>query len=365
MTVQSETRMNMFNFSTYVSRDISSMPTRIVEGIRIYFGYNAVYGIRELDREGNVKILEFYGDGIYKRDHSLYKEKLVKTDLFETNLSKIIGEATAKGKMVWRVQDIGYSPEDFFETEYGKLAGKSGFGYKAAIVSPQPLDKYYHSLSIYKNKFQGDFTPDELDFLEQLATLFNVFLSAYFEHLRHQAILAVFNYKATKDNRQVCVMDSHLTPLFKTADFDVQCNKLFKKREFNEFVLSLAGDIAQLDSEILYEESCELDGEPASLRVCVYVPEIELSFNDSKLISVTITRTPSTEQEPSPGSPKLNSYGFTAREFDVIELLIRNHSIDDIAEKLFMAKPTVRTHISHIYRKLGVSNRLEAMSKLR
>lgn len=225
----------LIDLSAYISKNISALPSRMVEGIRMYLGYNAVYGIRELDNAGKTRIIELFGDSRYKRDHILYKEKLAKTNLFEMQFSRIVEESATSNKMVWRMQDLGHKPDEFFETEYGQHAGKSGFGYIAMIVPTQPLGVYYHSLSIYKSKIKGDFTDEELSLLESLAALYNVLFAAYIENLRHQALKAVFNYKITDGKRQVCIMDTHFDPIFKTSGFEQAIGKLFKKKIMDGF----------------------------------------------------------------------------------------------------------------------------------
>ena len=50
----------------------------------------------------------------------------------------------------------------------------------------------------------------------------------------------------------------------------------------------------------------------------------------------------------------------TDREREVIALLARGWSNQSIARELSIAEVTVRTHVSHILDKLGVSNRVEA-----
>jgi DNA-binding NarL/FixJ family response regulator len=52
----------------------------------------------------------------------------------------------------------------------------------------------------------------------------------------------------------------------------------------------------------------------------------------------------------------------SAREVEVIELLAAGASNRRIAKKLVIAEGTVKTHITHILRKLGAANRAEAVS---
>ncbi|HPA10991.1 MAG TPA: helix-turn-helix transcriptional regulator [Treponemataceae bacterium] len=57
------------------------------------------------------------------------------------------------------------------------------------------------------------------------------------------------------------------------------------------------------------------------------------------------------------------AYGITPRERDVMILLVQGRSYRDIMEELFISLPTVKTHISNLYRKTGTVNRLELAVK--
>jgi two-component system nitrate/nitrite response regulator NarL len=56
------------------------------------------------------------------------------------------------------------------------------------------------------------------------------------------------------------------------------------------------------------------------------------------------------------GTPKLT---LTAREQEVIRHVLEGHSNRDIARRLSLSEETIKTHVSNIYRKLGISNRME------
>jgi two-component system nitrate/nitrite response regulator NarL len=56
--------------------------------------------------------------------------------------------------------------------------------------------------------------------------------------------------------------------------------------------------------------------------------------------------------------------GLTYREFQVLELMYQGLKTAEIAERLFLARVTVRTHIASILRKLGVSDRQAAIRLL-
>ena len=65
--------------------------------------------------------------------------------------------------------------------------------------------------------------------------------------------------------------------------------------------------------------------------------------------------------------PKLNE-GLNAlsdREQAVLDLLVTGLRVKEIADKLFVSANTIRTHIRHIYEKLQVQSRVEAVNRVR
>jgi LuxR family maltose regulon positive regulatory protein len=53
----------------------------------------------------------------------------------------------------------------------------------------------------------------------------------------------------------------------------------------------------------------------------------------------------------------------TSRELEVLELLRQGLYQREIAERLFVSPETIKTHVTHIYQKLGVRGRRQAVDK--
>ncbi|MBV1781226.1 response regulator transcription factor [Paeniglutamicibacter sp. ABSL32-1] len=62
---------------------------------------------------------------------------------------------------------------------------------------------------------------------------------------------------------------------------------------------------------------------------------------------------------------RANSTDLSPRELELLQLLARGRSNKEIAAELFISQSTVKTHLIHIYDKLGVDNRTAAIDRAR
>ncbi|MGW4567911.1 response regulator [Streptomyces sp. NPDC004561] len=67
-------------------------------------------------------------------------------------------------------------------------------------------------------------------------------------------------------------------------------------------------------------------------------------------------------EEPPRGPAQPRVPGMTAREQQVLGLLLARCSNDEIAAELHVARQTVKNHVSNVLRKLGVANRRELLA---
>jgi DNA-binding NarL/FixJ family response regulator len=71
---------------------------------------------------------------------------------------------------------------------------------------------------------------------------------------------------------------------------------------------------------------------------------------------------PVTPNAPAlPGEPEGKK--LSARETEILQLIAKGVSNNEAASMLTLSKATIRTHLEHIYRKLEVTNRVEAVTE--
>lgn len=62
-------------------------------------------------------------------------------------------------------------------------------------------------------------------------------------------------------------------------------------------------------------------------------------------------------------SNKLKALNISNREYEVLSLMAKGHSNQEIADQLFISIPTVKTHGSRLFSKLNVKRRMQAVQE--
>lgn len=62
---------------------------------------------------------------------------------------------------------------------------------------------------------------------------------------------------------------------------------------------------------------------------------------------------------PTENGLRARDYGLTPREMEIVTLVVAGYSNPDIAQRCSISEQTVKHHVSNVFDKLGVSNRLE------
>lgn len=125
-----------------------------------------------------------------------------------------------------------------------------------------------------------------------------------------------------------------------------------KSRAQHEFAAKVLGTQMTTDAEVVV-----VDGRGE--RKLVEVHSVRLVSGD-RVVGVFGQLDYEPLHEPVNALPSL-----TPRQAEILRLLERGRSTDQIAEELHLSKETVRNHIRHMLQALGVHSRLEAVALAR
>ena len=57
----------------------------------------------------------------------------------------------------------------------------------------------------------------------------------------------------------------------------------------------------------------------------------------------------------------IKNYGLSSRELEVLRFIVKGLSNPEIAKNMLISESTVKAHVSNIFRKIKVKNRIEAV----
>jgi len=134
--------------------------------------------------------------------------------------------------------------------------------------------------------------------------------------------------------------------------FTSVCSPEESRRAREVFAQKIAGTAPATDSEVVLVQE---DGD----RVHVEVSSVPL-YSGGQIIGVFGQLVHVDEEEERPVHPHL-----TPRQAEVLRLLERGHSTTQIAGELHVTTDTVRNHVRHLLRALGVHSRIEAVAVAR
>jgi DNA-binding CsgD family transcriptional regulator len=135
--------------------------------------------------------------------------------------------------------------------------------------------------------------------------------------------------------------------------------KLIQVREKSEQMIAIIVILIMIFSFVLFIVNAEnftlklmqQSGGIILAIICIILSVGKIPGDIKKLVQ--------TEKTCTTDENNLATLGITQREKDVLKLLVRGKTYKEIAAKLFISLPTVKTHVSNIYSKTNVRNRLE------
>jgi len=125
------------------------------------------------------------------------------------------------------------------------------------------------------------------------------------------------------------------------------------RRAREVFARNIAGGVDRSDNEVVLVGH---NGE----RILVDISAVPLRDGDKVIAMFGQVVDVQIDQAPPPAHPHL-----TPRQTEVLRLLEHGRSTNQIAAELHLSTETVRNHIRHILRALGVHSRLEAVALTR
>ncbi len=189
----------------------------------------------------------------------------------------------------------------------------------------------------------------------------------YKKALNAQKIAGSFHDSIVNETSQKSIISTKIA--YETAIKDKQIQKLAQEKEESQqeaktnysrlIILSIVGILSILAFVIifyLYRKNSDLELQHRNSELQQYILQINKLKDQSK------QSLPDTDQEDF--TEKFKSFDLSKREIEVLINIANGLSNDEIADKMYVSKNTIKTHIKNIYMKLDVKNRIQAIKKV-
>ena len=151
---------------------------------------------------------------------------------------------------------------------------------------------------------------------------------------------------------------------YETEEKDIKIHQLAKEKEmsekkaasnFNRFIISAVIGLVSVTLILilfyLYRRNSDLELQQKNGEIQNYILKIsKLKDNNTQ-----------TEKDTS---YKFKEFQLSNREIEVLTHISNGLNNEEISEKMFISKNTIKSHITHIYSKLDVKNRIQAIQKI-
>ena len=241
-------------------------------------------------------------------------------------------------------------------------------------------------LFCYRASAAGDFSADELDMLGRLGRLLDRCFLTLAQAQEYEFEAGLFRLVGNLHPEGLCVLDNRLRVIFENRRFKEQmhvwnrglaalqnlslpkqselpavwreaCNQSFKAFREVKFppvsgrMVMSQGSLSTLKKPV--EPESWLEG---AVRYLAF--QSALGVRPYLILTCAFHR-----QQPTASGVNLariaEKLGFSRRETELADLILRGSSAREIASQLKIALPTVKTHIRHILHKSGVKTRLQ------
>jgi DNA-binding CsgD family transcriptional regulator len=246
--------------------------------------------------------------------------------------------------------------DDFVESAiYTEFYAKVGIAFQMSITLPAALPRIV-GLAMNRERAQPDF--DERD--RTLLNLLRPHLAQGYEHVRTRDRLArhadALIALAGERGEHVIALES--TPAEVTPGAFTVVDRYFGRggahrlpRELEDWLGEQRAGVDRADPDVATPAFRALTvAGPDGRLVVRFVP----GCGSCDVVVLT--------ERPLDQRTNMQRLGLSRREAEIVHLLATGASNGDIADRLFISSGTVKKHLDNIYRKLGVANRLQAVS---
>ncbi|GAB2962281.1 helix-turn-helix transcriptional regulator [Amycolatopsis acidiphila] len=147
----------------------------------------------------------------------------------------------------------------------------------------------------------------------------------------------------------------------------LHCDQFFHHRDASEFDRDLLNLFAEgfsyvLERAVLLDRAAAVRSEVEESAKRIWAAAEGLGGRNFTRVSDSAVPGRAPGKPPVQQHPSFDAYGLTRRETEVLRLMVEGKGNGHIADQLAISAGTVKSHVKHILRKIGATNRAEAIA---
>lgn len=350
--------LKVLQFITALNENFDSFISTTLKALNDIFVYPiSTYTIFDTDMNGELFVADNYSNFFSKRDLDFYDCHGYKDDVAFRNSS--IDWATNSSKYTF-VTEFKQGSSNSFE----RAMVQKGIRYQIRIGSHARATAPTHVLSVYKPLHTAPISEYELELLNVIGQAFSVSVGLYKQYTRLQKDAQIFKQFFDGTNKGIAFFDTSGNVLHCNSTFPRFAAKVSNEKSLHSLAIKLVAEHRQSIGEMPPQMERKITKEVSDCSITVEEMQLNRQFDYLPYYVITITKTESTKGSKPAPRKKYLAYHLTAREMEVVPLLEEGLNNTEIAERLTISMPTVKTHIKNIFSKFEVSSRVALLERL-
>ncbi|MFV8828085.1 LuxR C-terminal-related transcriptional regulator [Alkalihalobacterium sp. APHAB7] len=315
----------------------------LLEGIKNVLGYN------------NLSL--FINNNSFQRTTTTFyiNSKVLEASKRHYYQMELLNKKKIQNKHILTIEDlISYTP--FQNSDYHLNLQRKNKEYYTVFIPLKCESKIIGLIGIHKPLCSGNYSSNEIQILESVSKFISINLKRHLEFKQLQYAKSMLTRSMGELPIGVLVVDKNFSILYKNEVAIKYCPNLNYADKNNPLTKVKEAVLARINSNLT-------DG------LNLTIGELSFRINthetwDIKDQHFTIYIYSETKQNEDPIERATIEFGLSKREAEIIGLISKGYSNNDIANRLFLSINTVKTHLANIFNKLGVNNRTSVIHKI-
>ncbi len=351
----------VIEYYTQLNRDYSHFGENSLDLLAELFGYRLTAYCEYKSHDGRVEVDRIISHTLRRDLLQQYKNAGVYDNPIITNYARLCYN-NAHLPYLTDSHLAGFSQQA--NSAFLRSLEENHIGHYAVLGVNSTTRNLVHLIHIFMPAQYGDFTEHDLALFAQIGRVFNLSKKLYSSHMQYVAHLETLMAYCDTADFGFAILD-HKGRL-------IQQNSLFKRYSSrisagltDEEVISDVLNAVIGERDLCSSPNFLKTAQLAGLEVIVRKKRTEMSHGMEHLTFVTLNRIGSKKALTIDNAELMARFGLTKREAEVAELIVLGCDNRQISENLFIALPTVKAHISHIFQKAGIASRSALINVIR